>query len=903
MGSPAIDAGGADVIQHPFNLPPINLSTDQRGRPRPDRVVGFTRDPIDIGAVEVGFNISGRVASAAPLAGVSMTLSGGASETRTTTTDADGFYEFNDVARGDYVVIPQFFGATFFDERENVTVVDDVSGVNFGWALSAGNPNDHSDATIKALVRVKDSSPTAFVRDATMTLSGPKSAVKSEASSVGVYEFTELPRNGDYKLVATHPKFNIKPSKCRADNAGADASGGCLLTNLPLDEPAVEFEAVPVDVPPPPPPLNDDFFSEGIVTQRFNFGVLSLDKCDSAAGPLGVEQGDGQLRITPFASQRPAPCQPSAKNGLTLATEPSAFNGYVSVRDVDLNSLTSVSVRADETLGGAGAHTIFSVGRDNGAFFRIRVGDGSFHNTVTGQRNGVGKSLATDSTPAIFFETDDPKFSFSAAFKRDEDVFWRLRMEPVAPAAGLPLPEACKLVPSDSQRVILFETSRDGLEWTPRHCAPVGRSATQVATELLAGLVGRTNTNPGTARFSNYRVADQTLIKFNADSANRGIELTPNVFEQEVKFKVERTGAAESGAVVSYEFDQSAEGSLKNGVEFEDCTAETGVCSKSPTGRLAFQPGSRTAFIKLRLYLDRLDPSKNQSLKIVLKDEEIAGGVIDGSLRTAEVSIGKGHPLDRPDFFVRQQYLDFLNRNPDDDGREFWTNEITSCGGDAACAEVKTINVSAAFFLSIEFQRTGFVAYHFQQVSFGVTPRREDFVKDAAILGHDVVVNQTGWEKQLEENEQAFVDDWVNRPAFKAKYDALNSADYVDRLYQNAGVALSPERRTEMVLGLLTHQTTRREVFAGLMLPKPGTPEARGADEFKRQHFNRLFVLMQYFGYLRRDPDDAGFNFWLGKLNEFNGDFIKAEMVKAFLTSDEYRRRFGGAQAPMPTSR
>jgi hypothetical protein len=50
---------------------------------------------------------------------------------------------------------------------------------------------------------------------------------------------------------------------------------------------------------------------------------------------------------------------------------------------------------------------------------------------------------------------------------------------------------------------------------------------------------------------------------------------------------------------------------------------------------------------------------------------------------------------------------------------------------------------------------------------------------------------------------------------------------------------------------------------------------------------------MQYFGYLRRNPDESGFNFWLGKLNQFNGDFIKAEMVKAFISSDEYRRRFG----------
>jgi hypothetical protein len=65
------------------------------------------------------------------------------------------------------------------------------------------------------------------------------------------------------------------------------------------------------------------------------------------------------------------------------------------------------------------------------------------------------------------------------------------------------------------------------------------------------------------------------------------------------------------------------------------------------------------------------------------------------------------------------------------------------------------------------------------------------------------------------------------------------------------------------------------------------------ADELQSREFNKAFVAMEYFGYLRRDPDTAGFNFWLNKLNSFNGNFVNAEMVKAFLTSAEYRQRFG----------
>jgi hypothetical protein len=58
---------------------------------------------------------------------------------------------------------------------------------------------------------------------------------------------------------------------------------------------------------------------------------------------------------------------------------------------------------------------------------------------------------------------------------------------------------------------------------------------------------------------------------------------------------------------------------------------------------------------------------------------------------------------------------------------------------------------------------------------------------------------------------------------------------------------------------------------------------------------------MQYFGYLQRNPYDPpeatldyqGYNFWLNKLNQFNGNYITAEMVKAFISSSEYRQRFG----------
>jgi hypothetical protein len=92
-----------------------------------------------------------------------------------------------------------------------------------------------------------------------------------------------------------------------------------------------------------------------------------------------------------------------------------------------------------------------------------------------------------------------------------------------------------------------------------------------------------------------------------------------------------------------------------------------------------------------------------------------------------------------------------------------------------------------------------------------------------------------------------------------------------------------------------------------LLGPTPFDPAKRAqvlravaADsDLRRAEFNKAFVLMQFFGYLRRNPNDlpdsnfSGYNLWLGKLNQFNGNFVNAEMVKAFIVSGEYQHRFG----------
>ncbi len=247
------------------------------------------------------------------------------------------------------------------------------------------------------------------------------------------------------------------------------------------------------------------------------------------------------------------------------------------------------------------------------------------------------------------------------------------------------------------------------------------------------------------------------------------------------------------------------------------------------------------------------------------------------------------NPIDDAQKFVRQQYLDFLNREPDAAGLAFWTDEITKCGADAACVEVKRINVSAAFFLSIEFQQTGYLVHRLYRASHARAPRLVEFAPDTRLIREGVVVNAPGWELRLEANKRAFVEAWVQRTDFRALFDGKGHAEYVDALFANAGVQPTPAERASLIGGLTDGAETRATVLRKV---------AENA-EFERREFNKAFVQMQYFGYLQRSPDDppdadlSGYDFWLSKLDEFDGNYVAAEMVKAFLSAGEYRKRFG----------
>jgi hypothetical protein len=272
------------------------------------------------------------------------------------------------------------------------------------------------------------------------------------------------------------------------------------------------------------------------------------------------------------------------------------------------------------------------------------------------------------------------------------------------------------------------------------------------------------------------------------------------------------------------------------------------------------------------------------------------------------------NPIDTADFFVRQHYADFLNRVPDTSGLNFWTDQITSCGANAACIDAKRVNTSAAFYLSIEFQETGYLVERMYKSAYGdfsgtstfngthtlsvPIVRFSEFVPDTQFIGQGVQVGVGDWQAQLNANKQSFADAFVRSTRFgNAHATSLTPGQFVDRLFTNAGVTPSTTQRNTAIgeFGVGAANTTDLTARGRALRDVAENPTLATNES------NKAFVLMQYFGYLRRNPNDTpeaglnytGYDFWLTKLNQFNGDFASADMVKAFITSSEYRQRFG----------
>jgi hypothetical protein len=235
--------------------------------------------------------------------------------------------------------------------------------------------------------------------------------------------------------------------------------------------------------------------------------------------------------------------------------------------------------------------------------------------------------------------------------------------------------------------------------------------------------------------------------------------------------------------------------------------------------------------------------------------------------------------VDTTEYFIRQQYLDFLGREPDQGGWEYWSGQINQCNGDAGCIRARRIDVSAAFFVEREFQETGSFVYRLYRGALG---RQLSYAE----LSTDRLRVSSG--QNLEANKSAYLGTFLQRPEFVERYQQNTTAEsFVDALLgtvrDSANLNLASERGN--LINRYNSSSTMNE-SRGLVVRALADNAA-----FSQAVYNQAFVLMEYFGYLRRDPDRAGYDFWLNVLdNRAPGNY--RGMVCAFITSAEYQQRF-----------
>ncbi|MDX6443533.1 MAG: trimeric autotransporter adhesin [Blastocatellia bacterium] len=403
----------------------------------------------------------------------------------------------------------------------------------------------------------------------------------------------------------------------------------------------------------------------------------------------------------------------------------------------------------------------------------------------------------------------------------------------------------------------------------------------------------------------------------NDDAAGGIIQFTANTYNttensRSITITVERLGSTSGAVTANYATPDDSEATTVTPCSTNTSGFASPRCDfTTALGTIRFADGDATpkTFDILISQDSYVEPP--ELLTVTLSN--LTGSAVFGANTTATVRIDDddlsapvSNPIDDSQNFVRQHYHDFLNREPDASGLAFWTNEIDSCGSNQQCIDFKRVQVSAAFYLSIEFQDTGYLVERLYKSSYGdangtstfngahslTVPvvRFSEFLGDTQEIGQGVVVGAAGWPQALENNKAAFADKFVQRARFVAAFPlSMTPAEFVDKLNLNAGNPLSQAERDQLVADLTSNGKTRAQVLRAVA----------DDQDLKNSEFNRAFVLMQYFGYLRRNPNVApdsnysGYDFWLTKLNQFNGNFQNADMVKAFITSAEYRNRSG----------
>jgi hypothetical protein len=351
---------------------------------------------------------------------------------------------------------------------------------------------------------------------------------------------------------------------------------------------------------------------------------------------------------------------------------------------------------------------------------------------------------------------------------------------------------------------------------------------------------------------------------------------TVNETDGHATITITRLGGTTQTASVDY-----ATGDLSG---LTNCNVNTGNASPrcdftAVSGTLNFPVGQSVAAFDIPIVND-VYVEGPETLPITLSDP--TGGIL-GTPATATVTIidndlapGASNPIDNREFFVRLLYMDILNREPDPPGLAAWLNRLNTCPQPGETIQnCDEIQVASDFFRSPEFFDRAYYIYRFYEVGLGRKPDYDEFQRDFQLVAGFLTP------AELEQRKQQFALDFSQRADFKARYDqypsATHSQEYVDALAQTAGVTLA--NRQQLNYELANSIKQRWDVLRAIV----------EGPEVSQKFFNKAFVVIGYFAFLRRDPD-AQYLVWLNTLNT-TGDY--REMIRGFIQSQEYRQRFG----------
>jgi Tol biopolymer transport system component len=639
-----------------------------------------------------------------------------------------------------------------------------------------------------------------------------------------------------------------------------------------------------------------------------NFEIYSMDA-----------DGGGQTRLTEDTGEDYSPAwSPDGSRIAFVSTRDG--NAEIYVMNADGSGQTRLTNSTAGDLAPAwtrdGSQIGFVTNRDGNDEIYLMNADGSNQTNLT-------NNPADDAS--FSFSPDGLAIVFSSTREDSQFEIYTMGLSGAAPTR-LTTSEGDDINPSWSSERIAFQSNRDDTDELYSMSAN-GQNQVRLTNNVELDVDPSQPTDGSRISFSTSRDDNLEIYLMNGDGSgltrlttNGANDLQPALQPQgvippppaagaaTVQFSTIDYGVNEGSAFATLTVLRTGDTAAVSTVDFATVngTATDRADYADHFGTLKFNPGE-TSKTFIVLITDDVFVESDQTLTATLSNPS---GAVLGNFNTATLTIVDNdtvqlslNPINTAPFFVNQHYVDFLNRAPDQAGLDFWTNQITSCGSNLPCLEVRRINVSAAFFLSIEFQETGYFVYRTYKASYGNLPgapvplKLKEFLVDTQQIGQGVIVGQLGWEQVLEDNKRAFATDFVMRSRFTTAYPVtLTPAEFVDALYATAGVTPSAAERQAAINEFGSATITADTAARARVLRRVAENSA-----LVRQEFNKAFVLMQYFGYLRRNPNDApdnnfdGYNFWLGKLNQFNGNFIEAEMVKAFLNSSEYRLRFGPA--------